>query len=184
MTHDDPTGMGGLLRKAQDAIGAMVGMASATTMGSHDTDAYVTSVAVSDYYAIEAGRIALQTTASPQIRSFAQLMIEDHSRSSELLSAKAKLAGVQLAAEPVLDERRKGLLDNLQAAPAEAFDTTYLAQQIAAHEEALALHNGYGANGQSDVLRGLASGAVPPLEQHLEMARDLSQRQRPTVTSL
>jgi putative membrane protein len=171
---DDPTGLRGLLDKAQDAVGAMVGMASATTLGPHDAETYVTSASVSDLYEIEAGRLALQRSESPQVRRYAQMLIEDHSRAAEVLLLKAKLAGLEMAAEPRLDERRKGMLDNLQTAPAETFDQTFLAQQIAAHKEAVALHKGYSENGANEVLRGLASGAAPALEQHLEMARHLS----------
>jgi putative membrane protein len=171
---DDPSGARGLLDKAEDAVGAMVGMASAATLGSHDAETYVTSACISDLYEIEAGRIALQRTASPQVRNFAQMLIEDHSRASEILLLKARLAALEAAAEPRLDERRKGMLDNLLAASDEEFDKVFLAQQTAAHQEALALHKGYGDSGANETLRGLASGSVPPLEQHLQMARHLS----------
>jgi putative membrane protein len=174
-SNPDETSNGGssMLDKAEDAIGAMVGMASASTLGSHDAQTYVSSTAASDLYEVEAGRIALRRTGSNQIRSFAQMLIEDHSRSSEILVSKARLAGLEAAAEPELDSRRKGMLDNLEAASAEEFDKVFLTQQAAAHREAVALQKGYVENGDNEVLKGLASGAVPPLEQHLQTAETL-----------
>jgi putative membrane protein len=172
-TPDDPTNVHGVVDRAQDAVGAMVGMASASTLGAHDAEACVANACASDLYEIEAGRIALQRTGSPQVRSFAQMLIEDHSRSAEILAAKVKLAGLEAVAEPRLDERRKGMLDNLQAASDDAFDEVFLTQQTAAHQEALTLHRGYAEKGENEVLRGMASGAAPPLEQHLQMAKHL-----------
>jgi putative membrane protein len=170
---NETSNAGSMLDKAEDAIGAMVGMASASTLGSHDSQTYVSSAAASDLYEVEAGRIALQRTGSNQVRSFAQMLIEDHGRSSEILVSKARLAGLEAASEPKLDERRKGMLDNLEAAPAEEFDKVFLTQQASAHQEAVALHKGYAKSGDNEVLKGLASGAVPPLEQHLQMAETL-----------
>jgi putative membrane protein len=170
---NETSSAGGMLDKAEDALGAMVGMASASMLGSHDAQAYVSSAAASDLYEVEAGRIALRRTGSNQIRSFAQMLIEDHGRSSEILVSKARLAGLEAAAEPKLDARRKGMLDNLEAASAEAFDKVFLTQQTTAHQEAVALQKGYAENGDNEVLKGLASGSVPPLEQHLQMAETL-----------
>jgi putative membrane protein len=163
---------GGLIDKAQDAVGAMVGLASASTLGSHDTQAYLTSAAISDVYEIEAGRIALRRAVSPAVRTFAEMLVEDHRRSAEILSSKARLAGFE--PQSTLDERRKGMIDNLEAAADAEFDKVFVAQQTSAHQEAVALHQGYAEHGDNQVLRGLASSAVPPLEQHLTMAKHLN----------
>jgi putative membrane protein len=168
---ENTAGGGDLIDKAQDAISAVVGLASASTLGSHDTQTYLTSAAISDLYEIEAGRIALRRTACPSVRTFAEMLVEDHRRSAQALASKAKLAGMEPQA--LLDERRKGMIDNLQAASDGDFDRVFLTQQAAAHQEAVALHQGYAEHGDNEVLRGLASGAAPALEQHLTMARHL-----------
>ena len=54
-----------------------------------------------------------------------------------------------------LDERRKGLIDNLNAASAGDFDRVWLTQQVAAHNEALTLLNGYKDTAATPGLAGL-----------------------------
>ena len=48
----------------------------------------------------------------------------------------------------------------------------YLHQQLAAHTEALTLHREYAAAGDNEVLKGVASAAVPKIEHHLGMVRE------------
>lgn len=150
---DDPARAGGMLGKAQDALGALVGMASAKTVDAPGAQSYIASASIGDLYAIAASRAALGRTGSPHIRSFAQLLIEDHGRALEIISAKAALAGHPRSAQTDVDTRRATLLHKLQVAPDAAFDKLFLAQQGAAHQEAAALHKGYAENGDNDILR-------------------------------
>jgi putative membrane protein len=45
-------GLKSVIDKAQDMIGGVVGMASATTAGSHDSEAFVTNAVMGDLYEI------------------------------------------------------------------------------------------------------------------------------------
>ena len=72
-----------------------------------------------------------------------------------------------------LDERRKGLIDNLNAASAADFDKVYLSQQEAAHTEALDLMKGYADHGDDAGLKAAASKAVPKIQAHLDKVKAL-----------
>ena len=152
---------------AQDATAGPVGLASAATLGANTTAGYVTGAAMGDMYEVEAGKIAAQRTKSPEIKAFAQMMIADHTKSTNELKAALTTtnAGVILPAE--LDDRRKGMLQNLRAAGDSDFDLAYLHQQLAAHLEALTIHGGYADHGDNPALKAVAAKIKPVVEHHI-----------------
>lgn len=154
---------------AQDATSAAVGATSAATVGQMSTDAFVTNAAISDMYEIEAGKIAQQKGQSADVKAFGKMMVADHTAMSNAMKPLVQTAGKTLPTG--LDERRKGMIDNLNAASPAEFDQTYLSQQEAAHNEALTLMQGYAENGDDAGLKGAASQAVPKIQAHLEQVR-------------
>lgn len=160
---------------AQDATSAAVGQTSAATLGANTLEGYVTNAAISDMYEIEAGRMASERGASAETKQLGEMLVADHTTSSERLKALAQAAGETVPME--MDERRQGLLDNLRAAQGAEFDRVFADQQVAAHQEALTLHRGYADSGENTELQAFARDLVPKLEAHLEMARNLQSAQ-------
>lgn len=153
---------------AQDAAGAVVGLGSASTIGANTVEGYVTNAAIADMYEIQAAQIALERTQNARIRDVAQMMIKDHTEMSNALKAAVSEAGVQVTIPTELDERRKGMIDNLRGASDADFDDRYLDQQTMAHHEALTLHNGYASMGDNEALKRVAAAAAPRIETHTE----------------
>lgn len=165
-----PTSKNKVGRDAGDAASAPVGATSAATVGSVNAKAFVQNAARSDMYEIQAGNLALQKSQNSQVKDFAQMMVKDHTMTSQMLMSNLP-AGV--TAPKDLDKRRKGMLDNLQNSPAGEFDKRYAAQQVAAHKEALTLMQGYAKRGDNAQLKQLASMTVPMIQRHLDLAKKL-----------
>lgn len=156
---------------AQDATSAAVGAVSANTAGAMSTDAFVTNAAMSDMYEIEAGKIAQARAKSAGVEAFGKQMVTDHTAMTNEMKPLITAAG---KTPPTgLDERRKGLIDNLNAASAADFDKVYLSQQEAAHTEALDLMKGYADHGDDAGLKAAASKAVPKIQAHLDKVKAL-----------
>ncbi|ACG77473.1 conserved hypothetical protein [Phenylobacterium zucineum HLK1] len=158
---------------AQDAVGAAVGQVSASTMGANSTEAFVANAAMSDMYEIQAGEMAQQKGQSADVKAFGKMMVADHTAMSNEMKPAAQAAGQTPPAD--LDERRKGMLDNLRAANGADFDRVYLEQQEAAHQEALTLMRGYADNGDNAQLKALAQKAAPKIQAHLDRVRQIQQ---------
>lgn len=156
---------------AQDATAAAVGTTSAATMGSHDTAAFVSNASQSDMYEIQAGQMASQKGTSPDVKAFGKMMVTDHTAMSNEMKPLITAAGQTPAT--ALDQRRKGMIDNLTAATGADFDKEYIKQQIAAHEEALTLMQGYAKDGSDAGLKGGAAKAVPKIQMHLDKAKSI-----------
>lgn len=156
---------------AQDATAAAVGATSASTLGSHDTGAFVSNASQSDMYEIQAGQMAANKATSKDVKAFGKMMVTEHTAMSNEMKPLITAAGQTPAT--ALDQRRQGLLDNLKAASGAAFDKEYVNQQVAAHEEALTLMKGYADNGSDAGLKGGAAKAVPKIQMHLDKAKAL-----------
>jgi len=154
---------------AQDATAAAVGATSAATMGSHDTGAFVDNATQGNMYEIKAAQIAQQKATSADVKAFAKMMVTDHTAISNEMKPLITKAGKTPAA--ALDQRRQGLLDNLNAASAKDFDKTYIDQQVAAHDETLSLLKGYADNGDDAGLKAGASKTIPKVQAHLDKAK-------------
>lgn len=167
----DPGTGNDAVNTAQDATSAAVGATSAATVGQMSTDAFVTNAAISDMYEIQAGEIAQKKGQSADVKAFGKTMVTDHTALSNGMKPLVAAAGKTLPTG--LDERRKGLIDNLNAASPAEFDAVYLSQQEAAHSEALTLMQGYASNGDDAGLKDAAAKAVPKVQAHLDHVKRL-----------
>lgn len=167
----DPGTSNAAVNAAQDAASAAVGATAAATVGQVSTDAFVTNAAISDMYEIQAGQIAQKKATSADVKAFGKMMVTEHTAMSNEMKPLVTAAGKTPPAG--LDERRKGLIDNLNAASAADFDKVYLGQQEAAHSEALTLVQGYADHGDDAGLKAGATKAVPKVQAHLDKVKAL-----------
>lgn len=155
----------------QDAVGGVVGQVSAATANS--VEGYTTAAAMSDMYEIESSRLAQTKGQSAGVKAFAKQMVADHTATTA--KVKSIIAADSLTVTPPteLDARRKGFIDNLNAASGADFDKAYITQQVAAHEEALTLHRSYVDDGDNAKLKAFAAETAPKVQMHLEMVQKL-----------
>ena len=139
---------------AQDVASTGVGMASAV-VGGLRAETYVPAAHIADMYEIRAAEIALEKGQDARVRELAQMIISDHRTMASQIEAALPQAQLEenVTLPEQMDERRQGMIDNLQAASADTFDLAYLHQQLAAHLEALTLHSEYAEAGDSEVLK-------------------------------
>jgi len=143
-----------------------------------DTREYVQTAAMGDMFEVEASRVALARARSPEVKKFAQDMIDAHTKTSDDLKARLARVGLIVELPAMLDADHQRKLDDLKAASAQAFDGRYIAQQKEAHEEALMLHRNYAMRGTVADLKALAADTVPKIEMHVKMASELQSANR------
>jgi putative membrane protein len=140
-------------------------------MTPEERTAYVRMAASSDMYEIQSSQIALSKAQNPAMRSFAEMMVRDHTNTTQQLMAAAQTSGMPPMA-PQMMPMHADMVAKLQAASAGAsFDRMYAQQQLMAHQQALALHSNYAARGDTPALRTVAGTATPIVRGHLEMVQ-------------
>ena len=149
---------------------ARSGTAGMSDMTPETATPYVMMAGASDLFEIQSSQLAVQRAQSPEVRQYAQMLIQHHTMTTQQVMAAAQAAGIN-PPPPMLLPMQREMLEQLNGASASNFDRTYMTQQIPAHEMALALHSNYARNGDTPSLQAVAGTAVPIVTQHLEEAR-------------
>jgi len=134
---------------------------------------YVAKAGAGDLYEIQSSQLAAQRARRPQVRQFAEMLVTDHNRSTQMVTDAARRDGLT-PRPPMLEPAQRTMLRQLERARGMEFDRLYLNQQIPAHQQALSLHRSYARNGDGRALRRTAAGIVPVVQGHLARARALS----------
>lgn len=130
---------------------------------------YVMMAGASDLYEIQSSQMAAQRATRPEVRQYAQMLVQHHQMTTQQVMAAARAAGMRPPAPRLMPMERQ-MIAQLQSAGAD-FDRVYISQQVQAHEKALALHSNYASNGDAPSLRTVAGNAVPIITQHLQEAQ-------------
>ena len=134
---------------------------------------YMAQAASADQAEIQSGQLALQMSQNAGVRNFANMIITDHTRSSQMIASAAAAARLQPPA-PMVMPAQQAMLDQLRAAGSgPAFDMAFQQAQIQAHQQALALHQNYVNGGDVPQLRAAAGQIVPVVQMHLSQAQAL-----------
>ena len=129
---------------------------------------YVAKAGAGDLFEKTSSQLVLGSTKDAKVRSFATLMVQDHSKSTAMVKAAAAKSKVKVA-PPQMTPDQRAKIAALTKTMGDARDRLYWEQQKAAHAEALALHQGYAASGTSEPLKTAAAKIVPVVKHHIEM---------------
>lgn len=153
---------------AQSAT-APSGQAAATATAVTTAQQFVPIAAASNMFEIESSRLALQKSQSAGVKSFAQEMIDDHTKATKEM--QAVLAKANLAAPAAMDARHQQMVTQLNSASGAQFDQAYMTMQLQAHQEAVALFTSYSQGGDNPDLKAFATKTLPTLKEHLAMVQ-------------
>jgi putative membrane protein len=129
---------------------------------------YVKAAGASDLFERQSAQVVLQTTANPAVKSFATEMLRDHAKSTADVKAAAMKSGMN-PAPPMLMPAQAEMIAQLKAETGAARDATYIAQQKAAHGQALSVQKAYAADGTAPALKMTAMKIVPVVQGHIAM---------------
>ncbi|MFW2830614.1 DUF4142 domain-containing protein [Sphingomonas sp. ID0503] len=133
---------------------------------------FVKKAGASDLYEQESSKLVLATTQDPKVKSFASMMVTDHSKSTADVKAAAAKAGVTAPPPKLMPEQEK-MIGELKAATGKQRDAAYIAQQKQAHMKALALHKGYATEGTAAPLKAAAAKIAPVVQHHIDMLKSM-----------
>lgn len=129
---------------------------------------YVATTGASDLYERTSSQLVLTSTTDPKVRDFATMMLTAHNDSTAQVKAAAAKSTVK-AMPPTLTPTQAEMVAQLRAETGPARDAAYLAQQKAAHGQALSVQKAYAMDGTSVPLRAAAGKIVPVVEHHITM---------------
>jgi putative membrane protein len=149
-------------------------VAIAATMAAPAAQDFVTRAGQANMFEIQSSQLALTKAQGPDVKKFAQKMIDDHTKAGKMMKAVVAKSGGQLQVPTDINADQKGTLDVLNSASGPDFDKQYVAAQVKAHDEAVALFSSYAKGGDQKALEVFARRTLPTLRIHRKMIHGIS----------
>jgi putative membrane protein len=119
-----------------DAAGSAIGTTGTTVdRVSAGDKAFVDDLTIANMAEVELGKMALEHSKNTSVKSFAQMMVDDHTKAGEKLSAVATEYSIPMPTE--LDATHRDLRDKLAKLQGPAFDREYMDAMAHGHETVL-----------------------------------------------
>jgi len=161
--------------KSSIAFGIVAAAALALGQNVSQSDReFMENAARGGLFEVEMGKIAVNRAQDPQVVSFAQRMIADHTEVNDSLKQLASAKGITLPTQVSAEQKKE--MDRVSALSGPQFDRAYMMLMVNDHENDL----------RDPDLRQFAANTAPILDEHLEEARKISEslRQPPSTGSI
>jgi putative membrane protein len=152
---------------------SVAGSMSAAGLNGQDRK-FVNNAAEAGAAEIAMGKLASDHASSADVKSFAARMVADHQKAGDQLKLVASAKGV--TPPDRLSKKDQSELDKLGRLKGVDFDKEYVKVQLAAHKDAVALFGSESKTGADADLKQFASATLPTLQDHLQLAQQLSAR--------
>lgn len=120
---------------------------------------------------VEAGRLASTRAQDPQLKSYAQRMVTEHTQNNQKLMSIAQSKGVTPPSQ--LDAKHQAMLDKLQRAQGSEFDQQFAQLMDKSHQEAVQKFERAQNQVKDTQLKSYISSTLPTLHEHHRMAQSL-----------
>ena len=173
-TGTGATGMSasGTSDSAAGQSGAMGATASGTMKMNKADSKAIMDMAMVNMAEVEMGKMAQSKSQNAEVKTFAQQMIDDHTKGLAEVQTVAQAKGITLPTE--LDAKHKAMAAKLAKLEGEKFDREYMKMGgTGGHKEALAMLNKNEKNAKDADVKGLATKMKPTVEQHLKAAQQM-----------
>jgi putative membrane protein len=166
------------LNFAATAAFLALSMAAGSASAAGPSDPQIAAIVVTaNQVDIDAGNLALSKAKSPDVKTFAQLMITDHSGVNKAATELVQKLHVTPEASPTSQSLQKGGEDNVAALKklsGSAFDRAYVDHEVAYHQAVLdAVDTTLIPNAQNAELKALLVKVRPAFVAHLAHAQRL-----------
>jgi putative membrane protein len=133
---------------------------------------FVTRASIGNLFAIAESELAISRTDDPEVKAFAEQLVEDHQKAEAALEPAADGSGAAVAT--ALDGDHQARVTALQSKSGADFDKAYVADQGEIHSNTLTLYADYMLLGDNAKLKALAIKMIPITEAQLKKTQALS----------
>jgi putative membrane protein len=114
---------------------------------------------------------ALSKSSNDEVKRFAQMMIDDHSKAGDELKTVAQSKNVMLTME--MDEKHKAMNQKMMTLTGSKFDMEYVKAMVKDHEKTVAMFQKEASGGKDADAKAFAAKNLPVIQAHLDMARKM-----------
>ena len=154
------------------AVAAVAFLTSVSLAAAKSDSAFLTDAIQGNLSEISIGELAQKNGGSEGVKSFGQMLVEDHSAANEKAMSLAKAHNVTPPNEPKAESKR--LHDQLAKLSGEQFDKEFAKAMVDDHKNDIKEFEAQ-AKGTDDVA-SFAKDTLPTLHKHLQTAQSLKSR--------
>ena len=135
---------------------------------------FMQEAAESGMHEMQAAKLASTKASDPEVKKFAQMLVEQHTKSSEELAQLAKTKGVELPATAPRAKRRE--VESLGKKQGAEFDREFVKEVgVEAHEKDIRKFQEASKDVKDPELKAYVIKTLPVLQEHLAQAKQLPQ---------
>jgi putative membrane protein len=119
---------------------------------------------------IKASQLAATNSQNADVKSFAQMMITDHSKANKILDSLE--TDKMITEKDTISAEHQELIDSLAKKTGPEFDKAYIAMMVKDHEEAVELFADQ-VDDKNETIQDFARATLPVIQHHLDDAKKL-----------
>ncbi|HWZ67109.1 MAG TPA: DUF4142 domain-containing protein [Stellaceae bacterium] len=128
---------------------------------------------------VEISKVA-EKSANPEVKHFAERMVQDHSAANTELTSIATGLGIEMP--NTLSSEHQRIPDHLKSMHGKAFDQQYMRLMVDDHDKAVKLFRQESGSAHNAELKQFAQKTLPTIEQHQKLALAHSRRLSETAS--
>jgi putative membrane protein len=123
---------------------------------------------------IQTAQLALQKSTSPEVKKFAQMMLDHHTKATQELKGVATPLSVALP--EVMMPIHQAIADKVKATEGKKFDETYMDAMETAHQMDVAMFETKSRTATDPTVKAFATKTLPMLKSHAAMATEIEDK--------
>lgn len=146
-----------------------------TNEAKEDDSEYLVAAAEVDMKEIELGKLAMTKATNADVKAFAKMMVDEHTKASNDLKATAGKKNISLPMALTEDgqDAMKKLNDEK---PGMDFDKKYVDMMVDGHEKTIKKMEKASEDAKDEEIRMWAANMLPTLRKHLDHAKSLDEK--------
>jgi putative membrane protein len=117
---------------------------------------------------VEHGKLASGKASNADVKTFADRMVADHTKSNDELKQIAQGKGITLPTS--LDGKHQAMHDKLSKLSGDAFDREYMKHMVSSHREKANDFKKESERGSDPELKAFAAKTLPTIQEHQQLA--------------
>ena len=153
-------------------VAGLVAVPAARAVAAPPDAKFMMDAAAAGMAEVELGQLASGKATRQDVKDFAKMMVDDHTKANGELTGLAAKKNVTLPTAP--GPQHKAAKARLEKLSGVAFDKAYMAEMVKDHEKAVRLFKQESTGGADADAKAWAAQTLPHLETHLSKAREVS----------
>lgn len=143
------------------------------TLNTYDVK-FVKKTAADGAAEVKLAGLAVKKAERADIKSFAEMLVTDHTKANDELKALAKKKGVQLSAE--IDPAHAETFQKLEKYSGTEFDKEFISEMVSKHKDCVSSFESASKDARDGDLKVWVIKMLPTLKGHLDMAENLKSK--------